>query len=164
MIGTLYLMDLDQLRHQKNIHFIRYMDDIIIFCKTRYSLRRMVKQVYRILDQLKLRLAYSKTFIGKAQKGFDFLGYKIETGQETVSTSETTLQRFRTRLQRLYEHRATSARVAMYVTRWCRWATSGLRDLNVKIPGFILNLINPIYGSHLPEHIPFHRNSPKYPI
>ena len=102
----------------------------------------MVKQVYRILDQLKLKLAYSKTFIGKAQKGFDFLGYKIETGQDSVSLSKTTLQRFRTRLRRLYEHRATSARVAIYVTCWCRWAKSGLRDLNVKIPGFILNLIN----------------------
>jgi hypothetical protein len=46
------------------------------------------------------------------------------------------------RLQRLYEQRAASARVAMYVEHWCRWATSGLADLKIKIPSFILNVIN----------------------
>jgi RNA-directed DNA polymerase len=142
LIGTLYLIDLDELRHQKNIHIIRYMDDIIIFCKNRYTLRSMIKKVYGVLDKLKLTLAYSKTYIGKAHKGFDFLGYVIGEKHHSLTLSKTTVQRFRTRLQRLYEHRAGPARVALYVKRWCRWATSGLADLNVLIPSVILNLLN----------------------
>ncbi len=118
------------------------MDDILIFCKTRYVLRKIIKQVYGILDKLKLKLAYTKTYIGKAQKGFDFLGYTIEAETHSVSLSKTTRQRFHQRLQRLYEQRAAKARVAAYVTHWCRWANSGLRDLNVKIPRQILTLIH----------------------
>jgi hypothetical protein len=119
---------------------IRYMDDIIIFCKNRYTLRGIIKKVYGILD--KLKLAYSKTTIGKAHKEFDFLGYVIGAEHHSLTLSKTTVQRFRMRLQRLYEQRAASARVAMYVEHWCRWATSGLADLKIKIPSFILNVIN----------------------
>ena len=116
--------------------------NILISCKTRYVLRKIIKQVYGIWDKLTLKLAYSKTYIGKAQKGFYFLRYTIEAGTHSVSLSKTSLQRFCKRLQRLYEQRAFKARVAAYVNHWCRWAKSGLRDLNIKIPSHILTLIH----------------------
>jgi hypothetical protein len=83
-------------------------------------------------------------FIEKAQKEFYFLGYTKESELHSVSLSESTLQRFRQRLHSLYEHRASKERVAMVKTRWTRCATSGWRDLNVKIPRAILILIQAI--------------------
>jgi hypothetical protein len=41
-----------------NPSLIRYMEDIIIFCKNRYTLRGIIKVFYGVLDKLKLKLAY----------------------------------------------------------------------------------------------------------
>ena len=98
--------------------------------------RKAIKPVYGLLTTLQLTLAKSKTTIGKARKGFDFLGYRIGAGSpDSVRVSQTSIQRFQIRLQRLYEPRASNTRVATYVKHWRRWATSGLGDLNVEMPG-----------------------------
>lgn len=144
VLGTLYLVDMDRLTTQQNIKYVRYMDDVLIFCKNRFLLRKIIKQVYRILATLKLTLAKSKTYIGKAGKGFDFLGYRIGAGSpDSIRISQTSIQRFRLRLQRLYEQRASNTRVAAYVKQWCRWATSGLGHLNVEMPDPLFLVNNP---------------------
>ncbi len=46
------------------------MDDIIIFGKNSYQMRRFIKKAYTAIGYLKLKLAYDKTFIGRIDKGF----------------------------------------------------------------------------------------------
>ena len=50
------------------------MDNYIFFAKTRWKLRAIITKTYKILDDLGLRLAKDKTYMGKLDKGFDFLG------------------------------------------------------------------------------------------
>ncbi len=53
-----------------------------------------------------------KTFIGRIEKGFDFLGYRL--WPDRVAVAEATVERFRARLTHLY------------VRRWLSWATGGV--------------------------------------
>ena len=74
LLGNLYLKPVDDLfRNQKNIFYARYMDDIVILTKTRSKLRKVIKQLYKVLDKLKLKLSKPKTFIGKIERGFSIV-------------------------------------------------------------------------------------------
>ena len=50
------------------------MDDILILAPTRWQLRRAVKTVNATLGALSLEKHPDKTFIGRIERGFDFLG------------------------------------------------------------------------------------------
>ncbi len=50
-------------------------DDMLVLAPTRWKLRQAVRVVNQALGALKLDQAPDKTFIGRIEKGFDFLGY-----------------------------------------------------------------------------------------
>jgi RNA-directed DNA polymerase len=104
------------------------MDDILILAPTRWQLRRAVKAVNQTLGALSLEKHPDKTFIGRIERGFDFLGYHFSPAGLTVAAK--TIANFIEKASRLYEQkrRAGSARAAleMYVRRWVRWANCGL--------------------------------------
>ena len=146
LIGKLYLVDLDQLSEQHGTKYLRYTDDIIIFCKTRWILRKMVKNVRSFLAKLQRTVAKSKTYIGKTTKSYDFLGDCIagDNASNATTVSQTSIQRFYQRLQRLYEQRAAAVRVAAYKKCWYQWITGGLDSIRVKIPaGVYYSIGNP---------------------
>ena len=106
---------LNRLSERRSVKYLRYRDNIIIFCKTRWILRKIIKDVHRILVKLRLTIAKSKTYIGKITEGFHFLGYHFEgDSSDSVTVSKTSIQCFYRRMQRLYEQRATVDRVAAY--------------------------------------------------
>ncbi len=61
-----------------------------------------------------------KTFIGRMDRGFDFLGYRF--GLEGLSVAARTIERFIARAIRLSEQEPGkpigSSRLALYVKRW----------------------------------------------
>ena len=69
-----------------------------------------------------------KTFIGRIEKGFDFLGYHF--GPDGLSVAQKTMEQFVARAIRLYEQEPgealASARLGLYVKRWVRWVSTGL--------------------------------------
>ncbi len=54
---------------------VRFMDDILVLAPTRWKLGRAVKAVNEVLASLRLEKHPDKTFIGRIERGFDFLGY-----------------------------------------------------------------------------------------
>ena len=60
-----------------------------------------VKAVNEVLGALRLEKHPDKTFIGRIEKGFDFLGYHFSRTGLTVA--EATIERFVERATRLYE-------------------------------------------------------------
>ena len=124
LFAALYLLPIDKLARQHQCDYVRYMDDFVFFCNTRGQLRQLIKQVYSVLDELKLTLAASKTYIGRVAKGFNFLGYHISPQQLTVSVSSW--QRFKVKWQLLYEQDAPIARLLQYLKNWSCWATTGV--------------------------------------
>ena len=69
-----------------------------------------------------------RTFIGRIERGFDFLGYHF--GTDGLSVAKKTVENFVARAIRLYEQEPgealASARLGRYVRRWVRWTGAGL--------------------------------------
>lgn len=79
------------------------------------------------LAELKLEKHPDKTYIGKIEKGFDFLGYHFSP--DGLSIAEKTIETFFDRATRLYEQKPgedSSSRLELYVRRWARWVEAGL--------------------------------------
>ena len=60
--------------HKLGLLYRRFMDDFIVLTTTRWKLKQAVNQR---LNALKLEKHPDKTFIGRTDKGFDFLGYHV---------------------------------------------------------------------------------------
>jgi RNA-directed DNA polymerase len=90
-------------------------------------LRRAVKLLNETLGGLGLEKHPEKTFIGRAAKGFDFLGYRLSP--QGLAVAEQTRQRFVERAARLQEQertgRAPPGALGSYVRRWERWTRAG---------------------------------------
>ena len=72
-----------------------------------------------------------KTFIGRIERGFDFLGYHF--GPEGLTMAAKTIEQFVERAIRLYEQEpgelGGSSRLGMHVRRWVSWARIGFSDV-----------------------------------
>jgi RNA-directed DNA polymerase len=104
------------------------MDDILVLAPTRWKLRRAVTAVNEILGSLRLQKHPDKTFIGRIERGFDFVGYHFS--RAGLRLAEATIQKFVERAARLYEQGREqpngSSRLGVYVRRWVGWAKGGL--------------------------------------
>ena len=126
LMGALSLKPLDDAVQQAGFFYARFMDDWVIIAPTRWKLRRAVSLVNRTLAFLKLEKHPDKTFIGKASRGFDFLGYSITPSG--ISVAQESLQRLDERITRLYEHGADIIRIGRYIRRWIQWAVAGIKN------------------------------------
>ncbi len=66
---------------------------------TRWRLRKAVKRVNEVLGRLHLEKHPDKTFIGRIERGFDFLGCDFRPGEPTDMSKRTSPAR----VHRLYE-------------------------------------------------------------
>ena len=133
ILGALYLKVLDDLFScQSNICYVRYMDDILIMAKTRWQNRRVIKLLNQCFNELKVDKHPGKTFIGRIEKGFDFLGYHFS--RNPLKLADITVKKHVERMYRLYEQqktkKATSTEIALildnYVKRWQCWCQAGI--------------------------------------
>jgi RNA-directed DNA polymerase len=130
LMGALFLQTLDERMEQLGLFYLRYMDDIVVLAPSHWKLRRAVRVVNQTLNGLGLEKQPEKTFIGRIEKGFDFLGYHLRPGR--LAMAQKTVERFVERASRLYERKPgetfDSSRLGRYVQRWFRWARAGLSD------------------------------------
>ena len=129
LLGALYLMPLDVAMEQYiaagSIHYVRYMDDIVILAKTRWHFRAAIRSLIEVIESLGLCLHQEKRFVGHIDKGFDFLGYQIHPSRRLRPSAES-LRRLVVRAGRLYMQGGDSDRLWQYVTRWTRRLWGGL--------------------------------------
>ena len=131
IMGALFLRELDERFAASGLFYIRYMDDVVVLTPTRWKLRRAVALLNGIFTTLGLEKHPNKTFIGRVEKGFDFLGYCLWPDRLTVA--QATVERFLARVTRLYEQegdrRAAAVSLGLYVRRWAGWASAGVSPL-----------------------------------
>ena len=125
-MGAFYLKPLDDAIEKSGLSYARFMDDWVIVDTSRWKIRKIVKVANTILFNLKIEKHPDKTFIGRADKGFDFLGYSIKPG--LLSVSESTIKRNAERIDRLYEQGASQKRIRQYVRRWFEWLKAGISN------------------------------------
>jgi hypothetical protein len=104
------------------------MDDIVVLVPSHWKFRKAVRVVNQTLNRLQLEKHPEKTFIGKIERGFEFLGYHFRPGRLTVA--QKTVERFVERAIQLYEQEpgetCASSQLGTYVQRWGRWARAGV--------------------------------------
>ena len=93
LLGALYLTPLDRrmdrlCKGKRLVHYVRYMDDIVLLARTRWQLRRAIAALHEEITPLGLRLHRVKRFIGRTTQGFDFLGYQIRAGARLRPSAE----------------------------------------------------------------------------
>jgi hypothetical protein len=127
LIGGFFLHALDAAAAKLRLFYVRFMDDILILAPSRWQLRGAVKVVNQTLGALSLEKHPDKTFIGRIERGFDFLGYHFSPAGLTVAAK--TIVNFIEKASRLYEQKRSAVlavtALEMYVRRWLRWANGG---------------------------------------
>ena len=109
------------------------MDDWVVLLPSRWKLRKTIKITNRILEQLIVEKHPDKTFIGKIQRGFDFLGYHFNPrAANSLEVANKTIVNHVTNLTRLYEQGAGLDRIGNYIRHWWRWLQAGL-IINISI-------------------------------
>ncbi len=91
LLGALYLEELDRAMAKSSCFYVRFMDDWVLLAKNKWAFRRIIKKVNSILNKLKLQKAVDKTFIGKIERGFDFLGFHF--GNDELSVAKKSIQK-----------------------------------------------------------------------
>jgi len=124
LMGAVYLKPLDDAMQKTGLFYARFMDDWVVFAPSRWKLRKVVRIVNQVLNRLKVWQHPDKTFVGRVDRGFDFLGYHFRP--DGLSVAEKTRQNFVSRVNQLYEQQAIPTRIDGYVRRWTRWVNSGL--------------------------------------
>ncbi len=122
LLGAFALGDLDQAFERLGLFYVRFMDDVLVLAPTRGKLRRAVQLLNRTLAGLHLEKHPAKTFIGRSDRGFDFLGYHLAPGR--LALAQKTIETFVERAHQLYEHEPDggAVRLGVYVRRWAAWA------------------------------------------
>ncbi|WP_064540183.1 reverse transcriptase domain-containing protein [Buttiauxella ferragutiae] len=129
LIGASLLHHVDEyFAAQENTFYTRYMDDFVLFTRTRWQLRRAVKRLHEFFNIDGFETHPDKTQLGRIENGFDWLG--VWFSPEGASIAPRALENHRTRRARLYEHArakgltpsATEAKVRAYEARWNIWA------------------------------------------
>lgn len=135
LMGALHLYDMDaHFSAQKHIHYARYMDDVIILAKSRWSLRRHTKRLMQWFEEYGFEAHPDKTQIGRTEKGFDWMGAWL-TDDGVRDIAPRAKANHREKVRRLYEQLArvpkwlrhrrqqqVHARVSTYRKRWHIWA------------------------------------------
>ena len=96
----------------------------MIIAPNPWKLRKAVRIVNQVLDRLKVEKHPDKTFIGRTEKGFDFLGYHLKP--ESLAPTCQTVKKHAECICRLYEQGASYSRIRQYVWRWMIWLKAGL--------------------------------------
>ena len=82
LLSNIYLDPLDHLMAETGFEMVRYADDFVVLCRSPHEAAAALVLVQQWTAQAGLTLHPSKTRLVNAQDdGFDFLGYRFESGR-----------------------------------------------------------------------------------
>ncbi|WP_432464642.1 reverse transcriptase domain-containing protein [Agarivorans sp. QJM3NY_33] len=156
LLAGFHLFELDrELARRKGIRYLRFMDDLILLCQTRWQLRRAIATMNRWFETAGLQQHPDKTYIGRIKNGFDWLGYRFDQ-RGLVRVAPRAVERYKIKRHRLYEQarcRTSNTthvwqRVVEYDQRWRRWLIAGL-------PAITATLLKNAYDKPCEVRTPF---------
>lgn len=87
LLANLYLHPLDEHMAELGYRMVRYADDFVVLCHTEEAAHAALAQLRAWVAEAGLTLHPGKTQVGDCRqpgRGFDFLGYRFETGRRFV--------------------------------------------------------------------------------
>ncbi|MDO5862592.1 MAG: group II intron reverse transcriptase/maturase [Thermoplasmata archaeon] len=104
LLANIYLDRFDKLMESRNLHFIRYADDIVVFVRTPRSAERVMESCIRFLEgnEMRLKVNRDKSSCGST-RGMKILGFELFTrkGDTFVSIHRKSLKRFKDRIRQI---------------------------------------------------------------
>lgn len=100
LLANIYLHDLDIQMTSKGYKMIRYADDFVLLTRTETEAKEALKLIQDWVKENGLSTNPEKTHIGNCMeegKGFDFLGYRFESGKKWIRRKS--IQKFRDRIR-----------------------------------------------------------------
>ena len=101
--------------------------DWVILAESRWKLRRAVRLMNQVLAALSLEKHPEKTFIGRAENGFDYLGIEFSATGD-ISSSAVSEARRKEKTARFYEQGVSRERIEQYRQNWLRYLCGILGD------------------------------------
>lgn len=129
LLAAFHLTETDRdFEGHRHVIYVRYMDDFLLFARTRWHLRKAVSRLNRHLSASGFEQHPDKTFIGRVEKGFDWMGFWF-TDKGCTSVAPRALKNRTMKLRRLYERfrhqpAVRAERMAQYTRYWLRWAAT----------------------------------------
>jgi RNA-directed DNA polymerase len=102
LLANIYLHPLDSKMQHKGYRMVRYADDFVVLCHSAEKARAALEEVRSWVEQNGLSLNVDKTHVGDCRQygeGFEFLGYRFETGRRWVRKKSRTAFRDRIRMR-----------------------------------------------------------------
>lgn len=87
LLANVYLHPLDQLMRQQGYVMVRYADDFVVLCQRAEDAGKALEHIKEWVAANGLSLHPDKTHVGdclKAGQGFEFLGYRFQSGKRHV--------------------------------------------------------------------------------
>lgn len=104
LLANIYLDRFDRLMESRNLHFIRYADDIVVFVRTPRSAERVMESCIRFLEgsEMRLKVNRDKSSCGST-RGMKILGFELFTrkGDTFVSIHKKSRIRFKNRIRQI---------------------------------------------------------------
>lgn len=135
--ANIYLSQVDFLFEEKNISYLRYSDDILIFADTLQDLQDYSDLLQENLQMLRLTVNPEKENLSGPGEPFEFLGFRCQQGE--VDLSANTIRKMKGKIRRKAEA----------LRRWQR--KKGL-DSDKAAIGFLRSMNHKFYGKSLIQH------------
>ena len=78
VLANILLNELDQRLDNQNVKFVRYADDMVVFCRSKRAAERILSNMKDFIERkLFLRINETKTKIAKVSNKVQFLGFTL---------------------------------------------------------------------------------------
>lgn len=97
-LANYYIRTIDQYFENKKLVYLRYADDIIIFCNTENEIFKYANVLKKLLDKYYLNINKDKECFFKPGDSWEFLGFTFN--DKTIDISSNTLYKIKCKIRR----------------------------------------------------------------
>lgn len=150
LLANILLNELDRELERRGHKFVRYADDVLIFCKSKRAAKRTLENITPFIEKkLFLKVNREKTAVSSVQ-GIKFLGYsfRIAKGKAVLYVHPKSAVKLKTEIKELTERSNgwsndyRKLRLKQYITGWVNYfKLAEMKTLLRKIDGWMRHRI-----------------------
>lgn len=88
LLSNIYLNKFDHSIRGKTIKYFRYADDILCICQCKEDIEVLLETINIYLKNISLELNSEKTFVGKIEQHFTYLGYEFSSQGKIIPSQK----------------------------------------------------------------------------
>ncbi len=113
LLSNIYLNEMDRFLERKEIEFVRYADDFVLFFNKKKNIDKMVAELKDFLKTLSLKLGDDKSYKANIfERGFSFLGVYFKDKHKAIDN-----QKLQKKVSKLFEIARESKKPESFVKK-----------------------------------------------